>query len=82
MGDSNVPNPQCTRSAKNSVMEQPTSEKRPKLGFKQLPTYKSLHCVHGIPYIRIRIWEHTCAHVWDTHAPSQGNNFFVQQGQC
>ena len=25
------------------------SPKGPKLGFKYLPTYKTLHCVHGIP---------------------------------
>ena len=55
----------CAKSSmhkkrKNPVMEQQTCEKGPKLGFKELQTYKSLHCVrtawarrahcmHGIP---------------------------------
>ena len=30
------------------------SPKGPKLGFEYLPTYKTLHCMHGIPQIKIR----------------------------
>ena len=33
------------KKCKNSVMEQQTCEKGPILGFKELPAYKSLHCV-------------------------------------
>ena len=29
------------------------SPKGPKLGFEYLPTYKTLHCVHGIPLVYI-----------------------------
>ena len=32
------------KKRKNPIMEQQTCEKGPKLGFKELPTYKSLHC--------------------------------------
>ena len=36
-------------------MEQQTCEKGPKLGFKELPTYKIfLHCVHGIPQVQMQ----------------------------
>ena len=42
------------QEAQNPVMEQQTCEKGPKLGFKGLPTYKTLHCVRTAWALRAR----------------------------
>ena len=48
--NSNMPHPKCLGSQKNRGTEPKTCEKGPKLGFEYLPTSKTSHCVHGIPY--------------------------------
>ena len=42
------------KKRKNPVVKQQTCEKGPKLGFKELPTYKSLHCVRTVWALRAR----------------------------
>ena len=44
--NSNMPHPKCLGSQKNPGTEPKTCEKGPKLGFEDMPTSKTSHCVH------------------------------------
>ena len=44
-GNSNVPHPQSTTSVKTLLWNNKLVKRGPKLGFKELPTYKTLHYV-------------------------------------